>query len=260
MPELPDVEYFKRYLDATALHQRIQRVHVEAPEMLRGLSPQALGRRLHHRRLEGTHRHGKHLFARVDACGWLVLHFGMTGLICYCAAGSGVPRHTRFLVDFDNGSRLAYAAQRKLGYISMVDDPQRVVAESRLGPDAMSVDAEGFRELARGRRGTVKSWLMNQHVIAGIGNIYADEILFQARIAPQRTVDDLSNSDLRRVYTKMTRVLPAAVDAHVDPSKMPDDFLLPHRGAGGRCPRCGATLQHSKLSGRTAYHCPHCQA
>ncbi|NIV75604.1 MAG: Fpg/Nei family DNA glycosylase [Gammaproteobacteria bacterium] len=259
MPELPDVEYFKRYLDATALHQRIQRVHVQAPALLRGLSPQALGRRLHHRRLEGTHRHGKYLFARIDSCGWLVLHFGMTGTLSYFADASLLPDYTRLLLDFDNGFHLAYTAPRKLGCIAVVDRPQAVVAEHRLGADAMNLDAESFRALARARRGGVKSWLMNQHVIAGIGNIYADEILFQARVLPQRTVDDLSDRELHRLYTQMRRVLPAAVDAHVDPDEMPEDFLLPCRGARGRCPRCGTELGRAKLSGRTAYYCVRCQ-
>lgn len=260
MPELPDVEYFKRYLDATALHHRIQRVHVQAPALLRGLSPQALGRRLHHQRLEGTHRHGKYLFATIDSCGWLVLHFGMTGRLSYFADASALPDYTRLLVDFDNGFHLAYTAPRKLGCIAVVDHPQAVVVEHRLGPDAMNLDAESFRELARGRRGNIKSWLMNQHVIAGIGNIYADEILFQARISPQRSLADLSQNELQRLHGEMRRVLPAAVDARVDPRKMPDAFLLPRRGACGRCPRCAAALRRVKLSGRSAYYCARCQS
>jgi formamidopyrimidine-DNA glycosylase len=259
MPELPDVEHYKRYLDATALHQRIRRVHVLAPTLLHGLSPQALGRRLHGRGLERTHRHGKYLFARADSQGWLVLHFGMTGSLSYFAHGSDPPDYTRLFLDFDNGFRLAYTAPRKLGCIAMTRDPKTVVAEHRLGPDAMDLNAEGFRALARGRRGNVKSWLMNQHVIAGIGNVYADEILFQARVWPRRSVTALSDAELERLYAEMRRVLSAAVDAHVDPREMPADFLLPHRGPRGRCPRCAGALRQIKLAGRTAYCCPRCQ-
>jgi len=102
----------------------------------------------------------------------------MTGALRYFEHARDTPAYTQLSVEFDNGCRLAYVAPRKLGCIALADHPKRFVAEKALGPNALDLDLEAFRALARGRRGAVKSWLMNQHVMAGIGNAYADEILF----------------------------------------------------------------------------------
>ncbi|MHB1215952.1 MAG: DNA-formamidopyrimidine glycosylase family protein [Thiobacillus sp.] len=110
MPELPDVETFKRYLDATALHQPIGTVRVGAPSLLHGTTPQGLGRRLHGQALESTRRHGKYLFARVDEAGWLVLHFGMSGRLQYAEASGQLPQDAEFLLRFKNKAGLAYIA------------------------------------------------------------------------------------------------------------------------------------------------------
>lgn len=261
MPELPDIEVYRRYLDATSLHQRIERVHVESPALLKGTTPQGLGRAVHAKTLETTHRHGKYLFAGLSGGRWLVLHFGMSGELRYFGGGEEQsPDYTRCLVTFDNGFNLAYVAPRKLGLIDLVDSPQSLVEERTLGPDALDLDQQAFRELAGGRRGTVKSWIMDQHSIAGIGNIYSDEILFQAKLYPRRPVADLDEAAVMRLYDAMRRVLERAVKAGADPRRMPADFLLPHREAGSRCPKCGSPVKSMQAAGRTAWYCPRCQA
>lgn len=260
MPELPDVEVYRRYLSATSLHQRIDRVHLESPELLVGTSPQGLGRALHGRSLEEAQRHGKYLFAEVSGGRWLVMHFGMSGELRYFKRGEeDEPDYTQCLLLFGNGFNLAYVAPRKLGMIGLVASPQWLVEEKELGPDAMALDMDAFREQAAGRRGGVKSWLMDQSSIAGIGNIYSDEILFQAQIHPKRPVNDLDEDALARLYRAMRSVLERAVTAGADPSAMPSDFLLPHREPDGRCPRCDTPLESIQAGGRTAWFCPRCQ-
>lgn len=260
MPELPDVETSKRYLDATALHQTIERVHIEAPELLEGLSPQGLGRALTQHRFERTRRHGKYVFVQLDTGRWLVLHFGMSGRLAYYEHEQKEPPTAQLRIDFDNGYHLAYIAPRKLGHIALTDDAGDFIAAHKLGPDALALDFEHFRKRGAGHRGAVKSWLMNQQVMAGIGNIYADEILFQAGIHPQRPLTELGQDECERLFKSLRKVLDAAIAAQADPARLPASFLLPQRHKGGGCPVCGTPLETVAVSGRTAYRCSRCQS
>jgi formamidopyrimidine-DNA glycosylase len=259
MPELPDVELYRRYLDATSLHQPFDHVEVEALRVLEDTTPQALGRRLKGHRLEDTRRHGKYLFATLDSGGALVLHFGMTGRLEYSRKAHDPPRHTACLFHFGNGGQLAYVAPRKLGHVALTDSPAHFIEDRALGPDALEIDWDTFRAAAGKRRGGVKSWLMDQQRIAGIGNVYSDEILFQAGIHPKQAVRDLDDDELRDLHRAIREVLTAAIEAKADPEHMPPGFLLPHRGEGGRCPRCRTGVKKIRASGRTAWYCPACQ-
>ena len=258
MPELPDVETWRRYLDATALHQEVDLVRVPAPRVLAGTTPQGLGHALKGRRIDETSRHGKYLFARLDTNGHLVLHFGMTGQLRYSRDGDSDCEATA-CIHFSNGAQLDYIAPRKLGRIALSGSVNGFVAAHQLGPDALSIDAEQFADLVQGRHGAVKSWLMNQHIMAGIGNVYSDEILFQARIHPRHQVKALDSDRLRDLHEALHEVLEAAIEAGADPDRMPESFLLPHRRDGGHCPCCGADLDTTRVGGRTAWFCPRCQ-
>lgn len=130
------------------------------------------------------------------------------------------------------------------------------MAARTLGPDALTLGYADFRALAKGRRGSAKSWLMDQSILAGIGNIYSDEILFQAGIHPKRAVTDLDERVLEALHKALRRVLRLAIDAHAEPDHLPPGYLLPQRKAHGRCPRCGGSLAQLKAAGRTAYYCP----
>lgn len=254
MPELPDVQVFKEYLEATALHQKVEDVEVDADRVLQGVSARALARRLKGRELSSTRRHGKHLFADVSGEGWLRLHFGMTGELKYFKDADGAPEHTRLRLDFPDDYHLAYANVRRFGEIGWVDDVDEFIDENDLGPDALDLDLDRFREALEGRRGTVKSALMNQAVLAGIGNIYADEILFHAGVHPEAKVDRLENGTLGEIHGSMRKVLEAAIAARVQ--DFPRGFMLPHRDEDGKCPRCGGRLKKAKVSGRATYYCP----
>jgi formamidopyrimidine-DNA glycosylase len=259
MPELPDVETFKRYADATCLHKTIRSVSVEAADLLQGVSARRLAERLRDRSLESGRRHGKHLFLAIAGDGWLVLHFGMTGRLDYAGDDGDPPDYTRLLLRFANGYRLAYVAPRKLGLIALTEDVDDFVAEHDLGPDALDLDEAGLRAQAAGRRGQVKAWLMDQSAMAGVGNVYSDEILLRAGLHPRRKVRDLSDDQIGRLHRALHEVLEAAIRAKADPDAMPDDFILPQREDGAPCPRCGGEIRAVKAAGRTAYYCPECQ-
>lgn len=261
MPELPDVETFRRYFDATSLHQRIAKVTVYAPEILEDVSVRKLSRRLKGHEFESTKRHGKYLFARLDEGSWLVLHFGMTGFLKYLKNMDKEPPHTRLLIGFDNGYHLAYDCQRKLGVVSLSDNETDFVNRKRLGPDPMrpGFDFPDFKEALTSTRGMIKSALMNQNVIAGIGNVYSDEIFFHAGVHPKRPVKRLDEETLEKMFKKMKRVLRTTTDRQAQPDRFPDSYLTPHRRKGARCPKCRGGIGQLKVSGRTAYYCPRCQ-
>src|SRR6266436_10198670 len=181
MPELPDVEIFKRYFDATSLHQRIIGVDVRSAYVLKAVSGRELARRLKGRCFESSRRHGKHLFVRTDGDLWLRLHFGMTGSLRYFKDEEKAPPHTRVLFLFAGDYRLAFDDQRKFGEVGLIKNVDEFLKKRVLGPDALDVDLVEFKKMFTKHRGAVKSILMNQTLIAGIGNIYADEILFHAR-------------------------------------------------------------------------------
>jgi formamidopyrimidine-DNA glycosylase len=259
MPELPDVEIFKRYLDATSLHQRIDDVGVWKRYVLKETSTRELARRLKGRRFESSRRHGKHLFVRADGDFWLRLHFGMTGSLQYFKNDEQAPRHTRVLFAFANNHCLAFDDQRQFGQIGLIKDVDEYLKKRALGPDALNLDLGKFRKILGERRGAAKSILMNQKLIAGIGNIYADEILFRVRMHPATEISRLGDKSLTKLFRVTRYILQKAIAAKADVNQMPRSWLLPHRGKGGKCPRCGRKLKSAKIGGRTAWFCPHCQ-
>jgi formamidopyrimidine-DNA glycosylase len=259
MPELPDVEVFKQYVDATSLHHRIRSIHVPITRLLHGVSGRALRVALTGHELAETRRHGKHLFVRIRGDGWLRLHFGMTGSLEYFKNAAATPSHIRLRLDFANGYHLAFSDVRMFGAIGLIDDVDAFLADQRLGPDALALDARGFRNALAGHRGPIKATLMNQHVIAGLGNIYTDEVLFAAHVDPRAATDCLDDATLRDLYHASHQVLERAIDARVDAERFPRSFLLRHRGGDQTCPRCRRMLRHIRIAGRTTYYCPHDQ-
>ena len=259
MPELPDVETFKRYLDRTSLHQRISGVDVRSAYVLKGIPGSELARRLKGRRFESSRRHGKHLFVRANGDLWLRLHFGMTGSLQYFRHKQQEPKHTRVLFVFANAHCLAFEDQRMFGEIGLLKDVDEFLKKRALGPDALDVDLKEFKDILIKHRGAVKTILLNQKLIAGIGNIYVDEILFRARIHPATQVSALKEKTVAKLFRAACDILKKAIEAKADANLMPKSWLLPHRGKGGKCPRCGRELKSATIGGRTAWFCAQCQ-
>ena len=245
---------------ANALGQRIGAVEVRAPRLLQGISPRSLAARLKGRKFSAARRHGKYLFAGVQGGGWLVLHFGMTGWLYYLRAGVAAPRHVRLLIRFARDASLAYDNLRMFGLIAWANDVEEFIHARRLGPDALQIPGKRFQEMLAGRRGGLKAMLMDQSLLAGVGNIYADEILFQARLHPSARIERLNGQQLSRLYRELRRVLRKAVDARAHAERMPASFLLRSRRQGGRCPRCRRKLKRATIAGRTTYYCEKDQA
>ena len=259
MPELPEVETFKRYLDSTSLHWRITRLEVRDAYILKRVSARELKHRLKGRRFENSHRHGKHLFVRADDELWLRLHFGMTGSLEYLKHDEVAPKAARVIFHFADNCRLAFDDQRKFGEIELIENVDAFLQTRRLGPDALEISLSRFKAIVGKHRGAVKAILLNQQLIAGIGNLYADEILFRARMHPVTLATRLSDKDLRRLFRATRHVLDKAIALKTDFNRLPKSWLLTLRGKRGRCPRCGRALKSATIGGRTSWFCAHCQ-
>lgn len=263
MPELPDVEVSRRYLAATALHQPIEAVRVGGGKnrrVLEGISPQRLGQKLAGRTFDGTRRHGKYCFAALSGDGHVMFHFGMTGLLRYYENEPEDLDHVRVRFDFDNGHHLAFVDQRLLGGVALTADPREFVREKELGPDALDgLDQKRFDALMEKSAAMIKSLLTDQRKVAGVGNVYADEILFQAGIPPAASAGSLGRSRRRRLFKALQGVLTEAIEAGADPERMPGSYLLPVRREGAPCPRCGSGLEKTAVHGRGSFYCPACQ-
>jgi len=254
MPELPEVEAARIYLEATILLQPIRAAEVLDDRILTGVSSEELEVSLAGKQFLSVQRHGKRLFLRLQDDLWLTLHLGLTGRLVYLQAQVAKPRHTRVLVSFQNGRCLAFDDPRIFGEVGLTKSPSIFLAERKTGPDALQLNRDGFLEIMRGRRGPIKSALLNQRHLAGLGNLYADEALFQAGICPKsRRLDEIK---LGALFSSIQEVLKTALSTGADLNSLPDSYLLPHRRAGGICPRDGALLRHEKIGGRTSYYCP----
>jgi formamidopyrimidine-DNA glycosylase len=259
MPELPDVETFKRYLDATSLHQRITGVDVRSAYVLKDVSARELARRLKGRSFESSRRHGKHLFVRSDGDFWLRLHFGMTGSLHYFKGEEKAPKHARVVFVFERDRRLAFEDQRKFGEIGLIEDVNEYLKKRALGPDALDISLSQFRGILGTHRGKVKTILLNQRLIAGIGNIYADEVLFHTRVHPATEAAHLGEESVGKLFRTTRHILKKAIDAKANVDRMPKSWVLLRRGKGGKCPRCGRALKSATIGGRAAWFCAHCQ-
>ena len=257
MPELPDVEVFRKYMDSSALHQKIKKVHVLDDSVLRKITPRSFQKSLKNRSFVETSRHGKYMFVKTDDEQWIMLHFGMTGFLKYYKLDNEKSDHIRILFDFSNDYHLAYDCQRKLGQVDLIKNQPKFIKEKKLGIDALSPEMgqDQFKQLLKDRRGSVKPALMNQQLICGIGNIYSDEILFHANLHPASKNKKLSDSEIRDIYNSMKDVLKTGIESQVQPSQMPENFLIRHRSEGEECPVCGGEIHNSTISGRSSYFC-----
>ncbi|MEU9055643.1 DNA-formamidopyrimidine glycosylase family protein [Streptomyces sp. NPDC048384] len=258
MPELPDVEGFRNVLQSCAKGRTIRRVDVRDPGVLHGVSARRLRDSLEGRRVTRAERHGKWLLARTGG-PTLALHFGMTGLLLCAHPDDAAEPHDRVLLTVARDHQLRYRDQRKLQGLWLAGDDFDVVRLLRdQGPDALTVDREEFEDVLASHRGRVKSVLIDQSALAGLGNLLADEILWRARLRPNTPANALAEPERRRLYTEMRRTLRPAVAAGRVPPR--PTWLTGHRDdPDPHCPRCGTHLRRTRVAGRTTVWCPGCQ-
>ncbi|MFI9580931.1 Fpg/Nei family DNA glycosylase [Streptomyces sp. NPDC052236] len=258
MPELPDVEAFRQVLASCAQGRRIERVEVRDAGVLHGVSGQQLRNDLEGRKFAEPERHGKWLLARTDDGPTLMLHFGMTGQLLCCRPEDAAEAHDRVVFSVAGDRQLRYRDQRKLQGVWLTDDSGVAGMLDDQGPDAMAVNRTDFDAALAGRRGRIKSVLTDQSVLAGLGNLLADEILWRARVHPARPADGLTDAERRQLYTVMRRTLRSAVDAGCVPPRK--SWLTGRRDdPEAACPRCGEPLRRERIAGRGTVWCPPCQ-
>jgi formamidopyrimidine-DNA glycosylase len=256
VPELPDVEGFRRDLARALPGQRIHKVDVHDAGVLRNTTARTLARELTGHRFGEPRRHGKWLILPTDGATLLV-HSGMTGHPYYTTGGAGWGPE-RLVITLDRGT-LRYADLRKLRGVWLAGDDEEIAGVmGKQGADALGIDLRSFAKTLDGRRGALKPTLMDQSVIAGLGNLLVDEICWRARLNPSRPMRSLDEDAVRALHIAMKRVLPTAVRHGCVPS-LPRWLTRVRDEPDPSCPRCGTRLMRSRIGGRTSLWCPRCQ-
>ncbi len=261
MPELPEVETRLLYFQRTALGQCVERVIITAPNIIKRPTARAFARRLGGRCFVDASRRGKYLIVALDDGRALILHFGMGGDLCYYQHPNERPEYTRIEFILRNTRRLAFTCPRKICRVMLVDDPAQIPALREMGPEPLGAAFSlAFLErlIDERPRRRIKPLLMDQRLIAGVGNIYADEILFESRVRPDRLASFLSGEETRRIHRETRRVLRRAMRTASD-EEFPPDFLVSRDARGAVCKICGTPIEKKTIGGRTAHFCPGCQ-
>jgi formamidopyrimidine-DNA glycosylase len=256
VPELPDVEGFRRKLAATLPGRRVRHVEVHDAGVLRNTTGRAFARNLEKHTFRNPRRHGKWLILPTDG-PTLLIHSGMTGHPYYASDGADEKGYERLVLSLDCGE-FRYADLRKLrGIWLAADDDEAATVMGPQGPDALGLQLPAFRSALRGRRGTLKPTLMDQSVIAGLGNLLVDETCWRARVHPSRPIASLDD-EIPRLHAAMKRILQTSV-RHGRVPGLPRWLTRVRDDPDPSCPRCGARLMRSRIGGRASVWCPHCQ-
>jgi formamidopyrimidine-DNA glycosylase len=274
MPELPEVETVRRGLEARVLGRRIVAVEVNHPQVIVG----SLER--FERDARGTIRRlarkGKAIAVELrsgtdgaKSARYLLVRLGMTGQVTVVPREYPVERHTHVRLTLENGEEIRYRDVRRFGRLRCCTPHELESIFSGLGPDAPAMSADEFLAALKGRRTPIKSWLLNQSRLSGVGNIYADEALFDARIHPLTEAGTLSRRDAITLHRSVEKVLWRAIALqgtslrdYVDIEGNPGRFqasLRVYQRTGEPCRRCRSRIRRIVISGRSSHFCPHCQ-
>ncbi len=273
MPELPEVETVRRSLREALRGRRIVEVtRIAWPRTIAEPPPETFRELLRDRAVLDVDRRGKYVLLRLDHDETLVVHLRMTGRLTVAPAGDEPDAHTHIVLRLDDGRQLMFRDTRKFGRIWLLDGEGLASLEGKLGPEPLddALTAEEFRTLLRRRRGRLKPLLLDQSVIAGLGNIYVDEALWLARLHPLRTVVSLEDEQVDTLYGAIRTVLARAVDNRGTTfSDFRDgwgyrgdnqQFLNVYDRAGRPCPRCGTPIERIVVGQRGTHVCPFCQS
>jgi formamidopyrimidine-DNA glycosylase len=283
MPELPEVETIARGLAQRITGDAIESVWVGGkPEPLKSSAAEIVST-LEHARIARVRRVGKHLVVDLsrqmpgsgrqkqkvsvgsDSHAQWIIHLGMTGQVLVAKPESELPKHTHLIARLRSGRELRFVDPRRFGRLSVVRERGFVAA----GAEPLDVGFELFAGLFRKRKTPIKSALLNQKLLSGVGNIYADESLFRAGIRPRRRAVTLTRADLQRLFEAVQQVLNEAIAAggssvsdYVDSDGEPGYFQFQHRvyqREGEACLVCGTPIKRVVISGRGSHYCPKCQ-
>ncbi len=252
MPELPEVNTFQHYFNETGLDQKITATEVHDDKIMRNCTGADFADFTNGRTFLKTYRRGKYLFAEMDNGQHVLLHFGMTGDLKYYDAPEDRPKHERFRFVFDNGMKLGFDCPRKFARILTVPDLEEYITEIKLGEDALVMSEKQFLALAEGKKSTLKGFLLNQKFIAGVGNLYADEICYRTHIHPGSRMDALSKKQLKAVFKAMQDILNEAVAKLPHYKAYPGVWFWDKWRKEGEVEGVGNVLT-GKIAGRTTY-------
>jgi formamidopyrimidine-DNA glycosylase len=275
VPELPEVETVRARLEPALVGRRLQRVEILDPRLTRPFDPAGVAVELEGERIAAVDRRGKYLVVRFDSDRVLLIHLRMTGNLLHGSRGAELARddpHRRAVVRLDDGSDVVYRDVRRFGTWLLVEpeelDPY--LAE-RVGHEPLerSFTAKRLAEALAGRSAPVKAAILDQRRLAGVGNIYADEALWRARIHPRRPAGELGPDELKALHAGIRRALKAGIDRQGATLR---DYRTPDGGSGsmqhefkvyGRegepCDRCGTPIEKIRAAGRGTWYCPACQ-
>jgi formamidopyrimidine-DNA glycosylase len=280
MPELPEVETIARGVDERLRGDRIETTWFsEKPEPFKS-PPQLMAKELPGRRIDRVHRVGKHIVfdladrpppARTMHSGlqWIV-HLGMTGRLLVADAATPVPRHTHGILHLASGRELRFVDPRRFGRLELHGvSKQKTKRFAGTGQEPLDISRDEFAALFRPRRTSIKAALLNQRLLHGVGNIYADESLFRAGIRPRRMASHLKRAEFDRLHASLQNVLREAISLggssvsdYVDAAGVEGFFQLEHRvylRTGQPCLVCGTSIRRILVAGRGTHYCPSCQ-
>jgi formamidopyrimidine-DNA glycosylase len=273
MPELPEVESVRRQLEPALVGRRFQRVRIDDPRLVRPYEPAEVAAELEGESVASVERRGKYLVVRFESGRILLIHLRMTGSLLHAPNGSlRDDPHRRAVVSLDDGSDVAYRDVRRFGTWLLLEpgeaDPY---LSARVGDEPLDAlfTAARLGERLAGRRTSLKAALLDQRTLAGMGNIYADEALWRARLHPLRLAAGLDRAELRRLHRGIRAALEHGLARQGSTLR---DYRLPD-GSGGSmqgefrvygrrdepCDRCGTPIARTRVAGRTTWYCPSCQ-
>ena len=272
MPELPEVETVRASLEPKLVGRRFEEVEIHDSRLTRPVDPAEVAAELEGERVSAVDRRGKYLIVRFESGLVLLIHLRMTGNLVHSRNGAQAQAHLRAVVKLDDGSDVIYRDVRRFGtwLVLAVDEVDTYLA-ARLGlePLERTFSARNLGERLVGRRVSIKAALLDQRILAGVGNIYADEALWRARIDPRRPAGELDRGELGKLHRGIRRALEAGIARQGATLR---DYRTPEGAAGtmqnefkvyGRegepCDRCGTPIAKTRAGGRGTWYCPRCQ-
>lgn len=273
MPELPEVETIVRGLRAAISNRQIRSVRLGKTDFI--VEPAALAECLPGSRIAAIERYGKFISLTLEPAEgaprfYFMIHLGMTGQIIPRASSAPIAPHTHVFLELDDGRELRYTDIRRFGQMFLLPESGIAQFRTKLGTDPLDITAAEFVKRFRSRSARIKALLLDQRVLRGMGNIYADESLWRARIHPAKIAATLKPAQLialhravRKVLEDAIRLKGSSISDFLDAEGRRGEYQLHHRvygRAGKPCPRCKTTIRRIVVAGRGSYFCPRCQA
>lgn len=269
MPELPEVETIRKGLSKLILGKIIARVEILKPRLVK-YDTNGFVNKLTGKSVADIQRKGKVIFMRLSSGDFLIARLGMTGQLVF-GKGNIKEKHARVIIGFKDTSRLVFNDTREFGYLHLADPQEKKRIEEKIGIDALDpkFNYEYLKYILRNRNGMIKAFFLDQKKISGIGNIYADEICFDAKIRPNRKIQSLNDTEIKKLYNSIIRILKLSVEKkgttfsdYVDASGNKGEFqhyLKIYKKEGKPCSRCGGFIKKTRLAGRSTRYCESCQ-